>query len=163
MRDSFFRKRVSYRAGCATAHRVLVYWLLVIGLVPPSPVGMHTSIMQRMGGHTVRDSPICIPTQGRLRKNSHLIGAGALAPLKWRHFMEVRYTGLKFLLQYSRVLSQSQGRGNKSAKGAGTSVPPNATEVASPIEALQSNAYQNYSLFTIHYSLTDVQDKVRAA
>ncbi len=43
-------------------------------------------------------------------------------------------------------------------KGAGTSAPSNATEVASPIiKALQSNAYQNYSLFTTHYSLVAVQ------
>ncbi len=49
-------------------------------------------------------------------------------------------------------------------KGAGTSVPLNGTEVPTPIiEALPSNAYRHYSLFTIHDSLTDAQDKVRAA
>ncbi len=49
--------------------------------------------------------------------------------------------------------------GNYCIKGAGTLVPLNATEVASPItKALQCNAHQNYSLFTIHYSLTAAQD-----
>ena len=31
------------------------------------------------------------------------------------------------------------------SKGAGTSVPPNATEVASPIKAMVGNAYRHYS------------------
>ena len=53
----------------------------------------------------------------------------------------------------------TQEDGSERIKGAGTSVPPNATEVASPIrKALPDNAYRHYSLFTIHYSLTDVQD-----
>ncbi len=50
--------------------------------------------------------------------------------------------------QLSTLNSQFHGE-----TGAGTSAPPNATEVASPsIKALQSNAYQNSSLLTPHSS-----------
>ncbi len=41
--------------------------------------------------------------------------------------------------------SEELGVRSEELGGAGTSVPPNATEVASPIKAMISNAYRHYS------------------
>ena len=62
-------------------------------------------------------------------------------------------------MKKSEIFSNEElGIRSEELGGDGTSVPSNATEIAFPIiKALQSNAYQNYSLFTTHYSLVAVQ------
>ena len=122
---------------------------------PPSPVGMrpdhkgrsalgvHTHVMQDKGDYAVQDRSICVPTRehGSERKRnaiimpSNCVGRGALTPtILIQDCMEDVGVGVP----------RPTGFSPHKETGAGTSVPPNATEVASPtIKALPTTQYTN--------------------